>query len=161
MVITLVAAFDKNQLIGQKNKLPWHLPADLAHFKAVTINKLIVMGRQTFNSIGKPLPYRRNIVITQKKSVLIRGCDVFISLKHALSVLKNEPEVMIIGGGRLFKEALSKAEKMILTIIDHSFEGDIYFPKWNHKEWSIVSQKKYKPDEKNPYSFQFLELRRL
>ena len=162
MIITLIAAVDKNQLIGRSNGLPWHLPADLAYFKTATVGKSIVMGRRTFNSIGKPLLNRRNVVISKKKSLLIEGCDVFSSLDYALNTLKlkNEPEVMIIGGGCLFKEALSKARKMILTVIDHSFEGDVYFPKWNHKEWNITAQKKHEPDKKNPYPFQFLELKR-
>ena len=161
MIVTLIAAIDKNQLIGRNNELPWHLPADLAHFKTVTIGKLIVMGRRTFNSIGKPLPRRRNVVITQKKDLLTAGCDVFSSLDDALSALKNESEVMIVGGACLFKEALSKADKMILTIIDYAFKGNVYFPKWDHKEWKIISQTKHAPNEKNPYPFQFLKLSRL
>ena len=160
MIITLVAAMDKNQLIGQKNKLPWHLPADLAHFKTITIEKPIVMGRKTFESIGRPLPHRWNIVITERKNLVIDGCDVFYSLDQMLVTLASEFEVMIIGGTRLFKEALPKANKMILTIINHAFEGDVYFPKWKNEEWEIVSKIKHQPDEKNLYPFQFLELRR-
>ncbi|MBW5802638.1 dihydrofolate reductase [Coxiella endosymbiont of Ornithodoros amblus] len=161
MIITLIAAMDKNRLIGRNNELPWHLPPDLAHFKSITLGKSIVMGRRTFDSIGKPLPHRRNIVITQQKNLIIRGCDIFYSLDDALSALTNELEVIIIGGARIFKEALPKADKMILTIIDHSFEGDVYFPKWNDKEWKITSKIKHEREEKNPYPFQFLELKRL
>lgn len=111
MIITLIAAMDKNRLIGRNNELPWHLPADLAHFKSITLGKPIVMGRRTFDSIGKPLPHRRNIVITQQKNLIIEGCDIFYSLDDALSALTKEPEVIIIGGARIFKEALPKADK--------------------------------------------------
>ncbi|WP_304985855.1 dihydrofolate reductase [Coxiella-like endosymbiont] len=160
MLITLVAAMDKNRLIGQRNQLPWHLPADLAHFKSVTLGKPIIMGRKTFESIEKPLPLRHNIVISRQPSLRIEGCKIFSSVDEALNALADESEVMIIGGGRLFKETLPKAHKMILTIIEHSFEGDIYFPLWNADKWIVVSKIKHGPNENNLYAFSFLELRR-
>ncbi|MFW0039806.1 MAG: dihydrofolate reductase [Coxiella endosymbiont of Dermacentor silvarum] len=162
MVITLVAAMDKNNhVIGQNNRLPWHLPADLTHFKSITLGKPIVMGRKTFESIGKSLPHRRNIVITQKKNLIIEDCEIFHSLDEVLDSLIDESEIMIIGGGQLFKEALPQAGKMILTIIEHSFDGDVYFPFWDDKKWYIVSKIDYKPDKNNPYRFSFLELSRI
>lgn len=162
MIITLVAAMNKNNhVIGQNNRLPWHLPADLIHFKSITLGKSIVMGRKTFESIGKLLPHRRNIMITQQKNLIIEGCEIFHSLDEALNSLTDESEIMIIGGGRLFKEALPQAGKMILTIIEHSFDGDVYFPFWNDKEWRVISKVDYEPDENNPYRFSFLELRRI
>lgn len=160
MLITLVAAMDKNRLIGQKNHLPWHLLSDLYHFKAVTLGKSIIMGRKTFESIGKPLLHRRNIVISREAGLRIEGCKIFSSVEEALNNLANEPEVMIIGGGSLFKETLPKADKMILTIIEHSFEGDTYFPLWDTDEWIVVSKIKHELNENNLYSFSFLELRR-
>ncbi|QTS83587.1 dihydrofolate reductase [Coxiella endosymbiont of Amblyomma nuttalli] len=161
MIITLIAAMDKNYLIGRNNALPWYLPADLAHFKAVTLGKPIIMGRRTFESLGKPLPYRRNIVITQQDNSTFEGCDIFHSLGDALDVLAQEREIMIIGGACIFREALSKATKMILTIIDYTFNGDTYFPKWNAEEWKIISKKINPSDEKNLYAFWFLKLERL
>lgn len=160
MFITLVAAMDKNRLIGQLNQLPWHLPADLAHFKSVTFGKPIIMGRKTFESIGKPLPRRRNIVISRQPGLRIEGCEIFSSVDEALNALVDESEVMIIGGGCLFKETLPKAHKMILTIIEYSFEGDTYFPLWNADEWIVVSKIKHGPNENNLYTFSFLELKR-
>ncbi|MFW0094561.1 MAG: dihydrofolate reductase [Coxiella endosymbiont of Haemaphysalis qinghaiensis] len=160
MLITLVAALDKNHLIGQKNQLPWHLPADLAHFKSVTLGKPTVMGRKTFESIRKPLPDRRNIVISRQKDLKIKGCEVFSSLDEALNTLLDQFEVMIIGGGSLFEEALPKAHRMILTIIEHSFKGDTYFPLWNADEWNLISKMNYEPDKNNLYSFSCIQLRR-
>ena len=161
MIITLVAAMDKNRLIGRNNTLPWNLPVDLAHFTAVTLRKPIIMGRRTFESLGRPLPYRRNIVITQQDNLILEGCDVFHSLDSALNALIQEREIMIIGGARIFGEALSKANKMILTIIDYTFKGDTYFPEWNTEEWKIVFEEVHPLDKKNLYTFRFLELERL
>lgn len=159
MFITLVAAIDKNRVIGYKNRLPWHLPADLAHFKSVTLGKPIIMGRKTFESIGNPLPLRRNIVIS-RQAISIEGCEIFPSVNEVLNSLVNEPEVMIIGGGRLFKEMLPKADKMLLTVVHHSFKGDTYFPWWNADEWVVVSEIEHKVNENNQYPLSFLELQR-
>lgn len=161
MIITLVAAMDKNRLIGRNNALPWHLPVDLAHFKAVTLKKPIIMGRRTFDSLGKPFLCRRNIVITQQDNLILEGCDVFHSLDDAFNALAQEREIMIIGGARIFEETLSKANKMILTIIDYIFKGDTYFPEWNPEEWKIVFEEIHPLDKKNLYNFRFLELKRL
>lgn len=161
LIITLVAAMDKHRLIGRNNALPWHLPADLAHFTAVTLSKPIIMGRRTFESLGRPLPYRHNIVITQQDNLIIEGCDIFHSLDDALDALGQEHEIMIVGGACIFGEALSKANKMILTIIDGTFMGDTYFPEWNAEEWKIVFEEIHPSDEKNLYTFRFLELERL
>lgn len=161
MIITLVAAMDRNRLIGQNNDLPWHLPVDLAHFTEVTLRKPIIMGRRTFDSLGRPLPYRHNVVITQQKNLVLEGCNIFHSLDNALDALVQEREIMIIGGARIFREALSKANKMILTIIDYTFKGDAYFPEWNTEEWKIVFEEIHPLNEKNLYSFRFLELERL
>ncbi|WP_256380074.1 dihydrofolate reductase [Coxiella endosymbiont of Amblyomma americanum] len=158
--MTLVAAMDKNRVIGYKNRLPWHLPADLVRFKSVTLQRPVVMGRKTFESIGKPMSLRRNIVITQQKNMFIKNCEIFHSFNEAIDALKSESEIMVIGGGQLFKEALPKANKMILTIIEYSFRGDVYFPFWKDKEWYILSKEDYKKNENNFYSFSFLELKR-
>lgn len=161
MIITLVAAMDRNRLIGRDNTLPWHLPVDLAHFTEVTLRKPVIMGRRTFDSLGRPLPYRHNVVITQQDNLVLEGCDIFHSLDNALDALVQEREIMIIGGAHIFREALSKANKMILTIIDYTFKGDTYFPEWNAAEWKIVFEEMHPLNEKNFYAFRFLELERL
>ena len=161
MTITIVAAMDRSRLIGRNNALPWHLPVDLAHFTEVTLRKPIVMGRRTFDSLGRPLSRRHNVVITQQDGLVIKGCDVFHSLDNALEALVQEREIMIIGGARIFREALSKANKMILTIIDYTFKGDTYFPEWKAGEWKIVFEEIHPLNKKNPYSFRFIELERI
>ncbi|QHG92390.1 dihydrofolate reductase [Coxiella endosymbiont of Amblyomma sculptum] len=159
-IVTLVAAMDRNRAIGYRNRLPWHLPADLNHFKSVTLRHSIVMGRKTFESIGKPMPFRNNVVITRKESTLIRGCVVFHSFDEALDALSGKSEIMVIGGGELFKEALPKARRMVLTIIEYDFEGDTYFPIWNDKEWFVSSREDHMSNKDNNFRFSFLELKR-
>jgi len=161
MIISLIAAMDRNRVIGNNNQLPWYLPADLKHFKAITLNKPIIMGRKTYDSIGKPLPKRRNIVISHQQQLRIPGCEVFSSLDAALQVVGSNEEVMIIGGESLFRMSLSQAHRLYLTIIDHEFKGDIVFPEWDENEWTIKSSISHKPDEKNKYSYNFIELERI
>ena len=118
MKISLVVAKSKNNVIGKNNQLPWHLPADLKHFKNLTMGKPIIMGRKTFDSIGKPLPGRRNIIISHQPNLFIDGCEVFHSIDDALSALKNETEVMIIGGANLYAQTIERASRLYLTEID-------------------------------------------
>lgn len=127
-MISLIVAHDKNHVIGLNNEMPWHLPGDLAYFKKVTMGKPIIMGRNTFESIGRPLPGRQNIVITRNKQYQAAGTDVVHSLEAALELVKDEPEIMVIGGQQIFTEALPLAERLYITKIDHEFEGDTYFP---------------------------------
>ncbi len=160
MKISLVVAMDKNRIIGANNQLPWNLPADLAHFKRLTLNKPIVMGRKTFESIGRPLPQRRNIIVTRNVKYSAEGCEVFHSLDAALANLKNEEEVMVIGGGELFNQVLSQASTLYLTIVDAKVDGDVYFPDWNANEWQEVGSQFNEADEKNPFNYTFLTLKR-
>lgn len=127
-MISLIVAHDKNHVIGLNNEMPWHLPGDLAYFKKVTMGKPIIMGRNTFESIGRPLPGRQNIVITRNKQYQAARTDVVHSLEAALELVKDEPEIMVIGGQQIFTEALPLAERLYITKIDHEFEGDTYFP---------------------------------
>lgn len=161
MIISLVAAMDKNRIIGKGNRLPWHLPADLKHFKTITLGKPIVMGRKTYNSIGRPLPQRRNMVISRQKNLHLLGCEVFSSLQAALKVIETDEEVMIIGGERIFHESLPLANRLYITIIDHEFEGDTFFPKWNEKEWKMESSEDHESDKSNKYRYTFIELQRI
>jgi len=160
MILSLIAAMDKNRVIGQNNQLPWHLPADLKHFKRMTQGKPIVMGRKTFESIGHPLKGRVNVVLSHQLDFFEDGCQVFNSFEKALTALSGASEIMIIGGARLFEYTLPIADKMYLTCIDHTFEGDTFFPSWKDQEWKTVSQEPHHPDEENAYSYCFLELQR-
>lgn len=154
MKISLVVAKSRNNVIGKNNQLPWHLPADLKHFKNVTMGKPIVMGRKTFDSIGKPLPGRRNIIISRDKNLHVDGCDVFHSIDDALHALKNEVEIMIIGGENLFLQVLDRAHHIYLTVIDANFEGDTFFPALNH-HWKLIEEECHSPDERNVYEYRF------
>lgn len=154
MKISLIVAKSKNDVIGKNNQLPWHLPADLKHFKQITMGKPIIMGRKTFESIGKPLPGRRNIIISRDKNLLIHGCDVFHSIDDAFKAVKTEKEVMIIGGADLFSHCLSRADCIYLTVIDAEFDGDTFFAKLDNT-WKMTSEEKHLPDEKNKYAYCF------
>lgn len=157
MIISIIAAMDKNRVIGYHNQLPWHLSADLAHFKSITMSKAIIMGRKTFKSIGNPLPGRRNIVISKQK-LDIDDVEVFHSLESAIDALRSEKEIMIIGGAMIFQQALPLANKMYLTIIDHDFLGDAFFPAWQQKAWREISRESHVPNDKNKYPYSFVEL---
>ena len=132
--LTLVVAIDAQRGIGVDNQLPWHLPADLAHFKRVTLGKPIVMGRKTFDSIGRPLPGRRNIVITRNPDWSHPGVEVALSLEAAIALLGGEP-ASIIGGAQVFTEAMAVATRMIVTEIDHVFRCDTFFPPIDPAVW--------------------------
>lgn len=155
-MLSLIVAVDENNLIGNKNQLPWHLPADLKYFKALTTGHPIIMGRKTFESIGKPLPNRRNIIITRNKSFAAEGCDVFFDLTDAIKSCNNNQECFVIGGSELFKMALPIANRLYLTKIHHLFEGDTHFPAIKNADWKLTSEEKHNPDEKNKYSYSFL-----
>lgn len=155
MKISLIVAKSKNNVIGNNNQLPWHLPADLAHFKSITMGKPIIMGRKTYDSIGKPLPGRRNIIISRNKKLKLAGCDVFHSIDDALNAVKTEQEVMIIGGANLYLQALSRANTIYLTVIDAEFSGDTFFPELNNNEWKLTLEEKHFKDERNKYNYFF------
>lgn len=127
-MISLIVAVAKNGVIGSKGQLPWHLPGDLKNFKNVTMGKPIIMGRKTFESIGKPLPGRKNVVISRNPNLHIAGVEVFSNLELALQALNSEAEVFVIGGADLFKASLNKAHKIYLTDIDREFDGDVFMP---------------------------------
>ena len=127
MRLSIVVAMDDNRLIGNNNQLPWHLPADLAYFKKLTMGKSILMGRKTYDSIGRPLPNRRNIVITRNEEISIPGCEVISSIESALEITKGDEEVMIIGCASLCKQLLPKINRLYITKIDGEFEGDVFF----------------------------------
>jgi dihydrofolate reductase len=158
--LTLVAALAKNRAIGNNGAMPWHLPAELAHFKKTTMGKPILMGRRTWEAIGRPLPGRQNIVLTRSAGFQVEGCDVVTSLEAALAVADGD-EVMVIGGGELYRLALPLAGKMILTLIDIEPEADTWFPQWTKDEWKEVSKEVFVADEKNPLNYKIVTLVRI
>jgi len=160
MRLSIVVAMDDNRLIGNNNQLPWHLPADLAYFKKLTTGKSILMGRKTYDSIGRPLPNRRNIVITRNSKISISGCEVVSSVEKALILTKDEDEVMVIGGASLCEQLLPQINRLYITKIDGEFEGDIYFPQYDDLNWRQVSSESHPKDIANAYSHHFIVLDR-
>lgn len=156
MTISLLLAMDRNNGIGLGNKMPWRLPADLAYFKALTLGHTIVMGRRTFESVGsKPLPGRRNVVLTRDSSFRAEGCETAHSLEEALQRYAGEEELFIVGGGEIYAKSMPYADKLYITVIDHEFEVDTHFPQVNEAEWRIASEKPGVRDERNPYDYVF------
>jgi len=153
--LTLVVAIDANNGIGFENRLPWHLPEDLAHFKRVTLGRPIVMGRKTFDSIGRPLPGRRNIVVTRNAGWSHAGVETAESLEAALALLGGE-RASIIGGAQIFKEAIACADEMIVTHIDHAFACDTFFPAIDPALWSETAREPHS----NGYDYAFVTYKR-
>ena len=157
MIISIIVAVSQNGVIGKDNKLPWHLPADLKYFKRLTMGHHIVMGRSTFDSIGKALPGRTNVIITRQRDFKAEGCVVVHELKQAFELARsnNENECFVIGGGDIIRQSLVWADKIYMTRILHDFDGDTFFPQLND-DWRLVSEDPNLPDEKNQYAYAFL-----
>ncbi len=155
----MIAAMANNRVIGLDNKMPWHLPADLQHFKKVTTGKPVIMGRKTFESIGRPLPGRRNIIITRNSEYTAEGIEVVTTPEAALELVYAVEEVMIIGGGNIYEQFLPKAERLYLTFIDLDIKGDTQFPDYNKvANWDVREEQENLPDEKNKSSYNFVTL---
>lgn len=156
-VLSLLVAADEHNVIGKDNKLPWHLPNDLKYFKNLTWGMPILMGRKTFESIGKPLPGRQSIVITRNHDWQHKGVEVVHSVEDAIQKAKDKDikEVFVIGGAEIFTTSLDKADRIYLTRIHYSFEGDVYFPELSEGEWTLVKNHLSPKDEKNPYDHSF------
>ncbi|MBM7584255.1 dihydrofolate reductase [Bacillus pakistanensis] len=155
-MISFVWAMDQNGVIGKNNSLPWHLPADLKFFKETTMGHPIVMGRKTYESIGKPLPGRENIVLTRDASYKAEGCIVFHEVEDILHYAdEKEVEVMVTGGAEVFKMFLPFVDRLYVTKIYASFEGDTYIPKIPWEKFSLISNEKGPRNEKNPYDYEF------
>lgn len=159
--ITFIVAMDANQGIGYQNQLPWHLPADLQHFKQLTMGKPILMGRKTQASIGRPLPGRMNVVITRNKDYKAPGCQIFTSIGTALSAFAAQREIMVIGGASLFARLLPRVRRMYITRIAATFPADVYFPVWDANAWQRITEEKHSADEHNPYDYTFFTYERL
>ncbi|MEJ8569202.1 dihydrofolate reductase [Elongatibacter sediminis] len=154
--LTLVAAVARNRAIGLDGRMPWHLPAELRHFKATTLGKPVVMGRRTFESIGKALPGRQNIVVTRDARYVAPGCETAASLPQALRLAQGD-EVMVIGGGQLYAEALPMAGRMVLTVVDCEPRADTWFPAFDTSEWRVSSRRHVAADADNAHAFEVIE----
>jgi dihydrofolate reductase len=157
MIISAIVAIDKNNVIGKDNQIPWYLPADLQYFKKITLNHHILMGRNCFLSIGKPLPKRTNIVITRNPFFLATGVVIKHNIQEAIAFAKenNETELFIIGGGEIYNQTISLIHKLYITEVELETDGEINFPKLDANTWSLISEEKHLKDDKNEYNYTF------
>lgn len=162
VTLSIIVAMSDDRVIGLDNKLPWHLPADLQWFRRHTLGKTVVMGRKTFESIGKALPGRTNIVVTHEVGFEAPGCKVVHSIDAALAAAAQEgDEVMVMGGASFYAQLLPRADRMYLTLVHGCFAGDAWFPRYVDAEWRSVERSDHEPDEKNPYPYSFLIMERI
>ena len=153
--VSLIVAVAKNGVIGTGGTMPWHITEDFAHFKAVTLGHSVVMGRKTYESIGRPLPRRRNIVITRNAELSIEGCEMATSLEAALALCEGEEEVFVIGGGEIYRQAMPLADKLYITHVGIEVEGDTCFPNIDPTVWREVCREDFErgKDFEHPFSF--------
>lgn len=155
--LSLIAAMDRNRLIGADNALPWHLPADLAFFKQTTLGKPIVMGRKTYESIGKPLPGRRNIIVSRNPELNFPGCELVSSVAAAMQLCADADEVMLIGGASLYEQTIDDADVLYITLIHASFDGDTWFPEFDPSLWRVDFRQDFEADHNNPQAYSFIK----
>lgn len=156
-MISLIAAMDKNRVIGVENKLPWHLPVDLKFFKDKTMGHHVIMGRKTFESVGKPLPGRMNVIVTRQAGYKVAGAHVVHSLDAAVMMSRGDDEAFIVGGADIYVQSLDFADRVYLTEVDLTVpHGDAYFPELDSAKWELAEKRVHKPDEKNKYACTFL-----
>jgi dihydrofolate reductase len=165
-MINIVVAMAKNNVIGGENKLLWYLPADMRFFRLLTTNHIVIMGRKTYDSIGKPLPNRENIVISRAKNIIVEGCLIANSLENAIvkandinrvNTSENQKQIFIIGGEQIYKLSMDMAEKLYITEVDGIFEGDAFFPKIDFSKWQETNRINHKIDDKNSLNYAFVE----
>lgn len=159
-MLSIIVAVAENNVIGKDNSLIWKLPRDMRHFKETTTGHYIIMGRKTFESNGRPLPNRTNVIITRDKDYKAEGCVVVHSLDDAIREAKEDSEAFIIGGGVIYDLAMPLVDRIYLTKIHHSFEGDTFFPEINMEEWVVSEKRDFEPYQKNEYPFTILTLDR-
>lgn len=160
MIISMIAAMDEERVIGADNEIPWRLPSDQRRFKAITMGKPIVMGRKTYESIGRPLPGRHNIVITRNVTYKAPGCTIVHSIADALKVAGDVEEVVVIGGAFLYAALLPKSTRLYLSFVEGSFGGDVFFPELDMAQWTAVVDEVHEPDESNAHRYRFMILER-
>lgn len=160
MIKSIIVAKAENNIIGKDNGLIWHMPQDLKHFRSTTMGHYIIMGRKTFEATQKPLPGRTSIVITRNKEYKAEGCLIVNNIEEAfrLGMENKQEEVFILGGGEIYKQAMDLADKIYLTEIKQTFEGDTYFPEIDDRKWQEIKREEFKADDKNPHDYAFVEL---
>lgn len=158
-MISIIVAIAQNNIIGGDNSLLWHISEDLRNFKRITSGHPVIMGRKTFESLGRPLPNRTNVVIT-RQDLKIEGCEVVHSLEEAIALFSKDEEIFIIGGAQIYAQALNIADKLYITRVEHTYEGDTLFPKWDNEQWHITSKESFERGEKYPHPFSFEEYTR-
>jgi len=160
MKISIIVAMDRKGVIGLEGDLPWRLSADLIHFKEITMGKPLIMGRKTHESIGRPLPGRKNIVVTHSQAFKANGCVVVNSLDDAYQAAGDVDEVMIMGGSGIYDQSLAQADRVYLTEVHADVKGDVYFPEFDKGEWKELEREEYTADEKNEFDYSFVVLER-
>jgi len=162
-MITIIAAIGLNNELGKDNYLIWHLPADLKRFKKVTTGHAIIMGRKTFESIGKPLPNRRSIIITRNILYKKEGCEVVHSLEDAIKLIQDQEHAFIIGGAQIYREAIEKklVDQLDITKVHQNFDADVFFPTLELSSWEEISEETFLPDDKNKYTYSFLSYKKI
>ena len=165
MIVSAIVASAKNNVIGKNNNIPWYLPADLKYFKKTTLNHHIIMGRKCYQSIGKPLPKRTNIIITRNPFFIASNCLIAASVEDALNIAydNGETEAFIIGGGQIYDISKAMWDRIYFTEVDLEVDGDVFFPEINPEEWNLISNEPHQPDEKNehPYTFKIFERKKV
>ena len=160
-MLSIIAAISENNVLGKENKLLWHLPADLKRLKSLTMGHHLIMGRKTFESLGKPLPGRPHIIITRQQNYSPEGITVVDSLEKAIELAKDDIQPFIFGGGEIYTLALPYVKKIYITKVHANFDGDTFFPHLKNEEWKLTDCQKFEPDEKNLFSYSYLEYDRI
>lgn len=153
-MISVIVAVAENGTIGDKNRLLWHITEDMKHFRRITTGHPVVMGRKTYESLGRPLPNRRNVVIS-RQNLVIEGCEVAHSLEEALALFGADEEVFVIGGAQIYAEAMPVADRFYLTVVEHPYEGDTQFPAWDPTAWQLVECERFERGVEYPHPFRF------
>ncbi|MCD6068423.1 MAG: dihydrofolate reductase [Bacteroidetes bacterium] len=160
-MLSIIAAVSENNALGKDNKLLWHLPADLKRLKALTMGHYLIMGRKTFESIGRPLPGRPHVIISRNEDRQLEGVTVVNSLDKALDLAKDDDQPFIFGGGEIYRIAMHLVQRIYLTRVHKYFEGDAYFPELDPKEWQLVEKQDFEADEKNLMAYSYEEYKRI
>lgn len=154
-MVSIIVAVAQNGVIGDRNRLIWHISEDLRRFKAITTGHPVVMGRKTYESLGRPLPGRTNVVVTRQRDYRAEGCTVVDSLEKAIGLFLLDEEVFVIGGGEIYRQALPLADRLYLTVVCADYEGDTRFPEWDASQWDLVSEEHHRRGEKFDHPFVF------
>ena len=159
-MVSIIVAVASNGVIGDKNSLLWHIREDMVHFRTTTSGHPVIMGRKTYDSIGRPLPKRTNVVITRDANLTIEGCSVVHSLEEAIEMFDSAEEVFVIGGAQIYAQALPLADRIYLTVVGKEYEGDTSFPAFDYSQWTELSKEDYARGEEYEYPFSFITLER-